>query len=409
MAELMLDQSTIDLMRTHLPRVADSAVSAIIAEVPSYEGALTGPMGENIRNAVQVALGGFISLAARPRHGVPRGPNAPAMEGAYQLGRGEARSGRSMEALLAAYRVGARVSWREMSRDLVGAGVQAEVLAQFAELVFAYIDQLSASSVAGHADEQERTGRVRQQLWEALARDLLAGEAPEALARSAEGAEWAPPATLTAVLLPEAHVRQVIPSVDPRTLVVAEPDWSSTSPSRSGTLGLPERRSVLLVPDVRRSVLLRRLAGARAVVGPTREWVRVRSSYLRAHRALALVEAGAGARGGQPLDTDRVLVPLVLGADLEALADLRAQVLAPLAGLSDSSRDKLIETLRAWLCHQGRRQAVAEELFVHPQTVRYRMGQLREAYGDRLEDPAFVREAVVALAWSPPAVGTAGP
>jgi len=35
---------------------------------------------------------------------------------------------------------------------------------------------------------------------------------------------------------------------------------------------------------------------------------------------------------------------------------------------------------------------------IHAQTVRYRVGQLREIYGDRLEDPAFVLDATLALA-----------
>jgi DNA-binding PucR family transcriptional regulator len=50
------------------------------------------------------------------------------------------------------------------------------------------------------------------------------------------------------------------------------------------------------------------------------------------------------------------------------------------------------------LLHQGRRDDVAAALFVHPQTVRYRMGQLRELYGDRLEDPRTVRDLTLALA-----------
>ena len=60
-------------------------------------------------------------------------------------------------------------------------------------------------------------------------------------------------------------------------------------------------------------------------------------------------------------------------------------------------RAKLEETLRSWLLHMGRREAVAEALFVHPQTVRYRVGQLREAFGDKLDDPVWVRDLVVAL------------
>ena len=115
-------------MRAHLPAVADETVSAIIAEVPGYAGALRGAMGENIRSAVQVALGGFLSLAAGRPGTDARTPTAPAVEGAYQLGRGEARSGRTTEALLAAYRIGARVSWREMSTTRCAPGVDAATL-----------------------------------------------------------------------------------------------------------------------------------------------------------------------------------------------------------------------------------------------------------------------------------------
>ena len=41
---------------------------------------------------------------------------------------------------------------------------------------------------------------------------------------------------------------------------------------------------------------------------------------------------------------------------------------------------------------------VAADLFVHPQTVRYRMNQLRELYGDALEDPQTVLMLTLALA-----------
>ena len=82
-----------------------------------------------------------------------------------------------MDALLAAYRVGARVAWRELAATASQAGLPAATMAQFAELVFAYIDELSAASVAGHADELATTGRVRQRLPGAAGRALLAGEA----------------------------------------------------------------------------------------------------------------------------------------------------------------------------------------------------------------------------------------
>ena len=377
--DLELPAGAVTDMRAHLPAVANETVAAIIAEVPGYAGALRGPMGENIRDAVQVALGGFLSLASGRSGSDPRTPTAPAVEGAYQLGRGEARSGRTTEALLAAYRIGARVSWREMSTTAVRSGVDAATLVPFAELVFAYIDELSAASVAGHADELATTGRVRQRRLERVASHLLDGSTDEAVRLAAEQADWDPPTTLTAVLVAESQVRPLLTSLPQGTIPAVDlPDL--------------EDGALLLVPDAHgagRAAMLRTLADRGAVAGPARPWLEVRKSYDRARRARAL-----GIEG----DTEAGLTRLVLHADPEAHADLRAQVLAPLADLRPGSAEKLAATLRSWLLHQGRRDEVAAELFVHAQTVRYRMGQLRELYGDRLDDPAYVLALVVALA-----------
>ena len=365
-------------LEARLPSVAEHTVAAVIAEVPGYSGAWAGPMGAEINRAVEMALGGFLSLAARTEGSDPSTPLAPTLEGAYALGRGEARSGRSMDALLAAYRVGARVAWRELSAAAVDGGLAADTLARFAELVFAYIDQLSAASAAGHADELAKSGRVRQQRLERLALSLLSDVPAEALVTAADGAEWEPPATLAAVLLPERQVRGVLALLDPRSL----------------SAPLEGDEAVLLAADLSepvRAQLVSRLAGTPAAVGLPRPWTQAASSYqlVRRARTLGVVDVAAH------------LPELVLTADPEALADLRARALAPLEELRPAARDKLVETLRCWLLHHGRREAVAAELFVHPQTVRYRMGQLRELLGDRLEDPRGVLELTVALGAAP--------
>ena len=267
-------------------------------------------------------------------------------------------------------------------------GPDLEQLARFAELVFAYIDQLSAASVAGHSDELATTGRVRQRYLQRLAHLLLAGGPLPDLAAAAERADWSPPRTLTAVVLPAARVRGALVSLDGRTLQVGE-DVPGLDPASDLV--------VLLVPDAAgrsRPALLRSLDGRDAVVGPARPWGEAHTSFGRVCRAL---ELGLTAEGTEALDTDRRLADLVLRADGDALADLRARALAPLDGLSVGSRDKLVDTLRAWLLHHGRREQIAAELFVHPQTVRYRMGQLRQLYGARLEDPRTVLELTIAL------------
>jgi hypothetical protein len=370
-------------LRAELPSVSDQVVKAVIAAVPSYAVPFRGRMGRTISNAVHIALEGFLDLVSSPGGLASGSPVQSVHDAAYDLGRGEARSGRSMDALSSAYRVGARVAWRDMSDAAVNAGLPATEMAQFAELVFAYIDELSDASVRGHVEELASSGRLKQRRLERLFTKLYDAEPEEAVLAAAERAEWTPPKTLTAVILPEREARTALTFLDVRTLQPGEE-----------LPGLPSEVTALLVPDATgrsHTALLRVLRQGTAVVGPARPWFEARASYDRALQALNLgLDTGV-------VDTDRHLVELVLGADPAAMADLRARVLAPLDQVSDMSRDKLTETLRAWLLHHGRRDEIAEALFVHPQTVRYRMGQLRELYGDKLTDPRSVLELTVAL------------
>ncbi|GAC1444717.1 MAG: helix-turn-helix domain-containing protein [Mycobacteriales bacterium] len=378
--EFTLDADVADSLRAELPAVAERTVLTLMVEVPEYATAFAGEMGATIREAVRMALGGFLLLATGRADGLPL---QRARDGAYALGRGEARTGRTVDALLAAYRVGARVAWREMAATAVRRGLASTDVAQFAELVFAYIDELSAASVAGHTDELATSGRVRQQYRERLGQALVVGGTPATVEAMAARADWRPPPELTVVLLPSARTRGVLALFDPRTLVVP------------GDLVGVQDVDVLLAPGSR-TVLLRHLHGVAATVGPTRPWPDAGTSFTRALRASAL-GTGLGV-----VDSERHLTTLVLTADPEALADLRAQALAPLAALRAGTAERLAETLRSWLLHHGRREDVAADLHVHPQTVRYRITQLRELYGDRLLEPTSVLELTVALAAAPP-------
>ncbi len=389
--DLELSADIAAALRNLLPMLAERTVATVMNEVPEYAGTFNGEIGAKISGAVEMALLGFLKLASRPwpwrsDAGTPLGP---ALDAAYALGRGEARSGRSVDALLAAYRVGARAAWRELAYVAAAAGMQVVTMARFADLMFAYIDELSAASVAGHTDELSRTGRVRERYLELLGQHLLTGAASDVLVAAAERANWPAPTTLTAVLLPLENVRTATSLVPAGTLRLREelPDLEDS----------PET-ALLLVPDSagpERRHLLRTLAGRHAIVGPARPWMQARSSYLRAVQTRRLELPMADRATG--LDTEQYLAELVLGADPDALADLRAQALAPLAGLRPEAAERLARTLRSWLLHQGRRDDVAADLFVHAQTVRYRMSQLRELFGDQLQDPATVLKLIIAL------------
>ncbi|WP_062651598.1 PucR family transcriptional regulator [Streptomyces maremycinicus] len=367
-SELALDETTVTAIRAALKTTADEVVQAIIDEVPPYANALSGHMGATIRRAVRTALGHYLDLASGNATGGDAG------DAAYELGRGEVRDGRSMDALLSAYRVGARVAWRCLAAGAVPAGLPAAEVAKFAELTFAYIDELSAASAAGHADELAARGRAIERHLEHLARDLLAGASPDVLLASAQRAGWQPPVSLTAVLLPAAQARPAYRALDDQSTLVLD--------------DLPDATGVLLVPDADRSHLLRQLTDRTAVVGPARPWTRAAASYARAVRARSL--------SSDIRDTEDHLPELVLSADVEAFADLRARALAPLWTLPVATARRLEETLREWLLHQGRRDEVAAALFVHPQTVRYRMSQLRELFPD-LASPHRVLELTLAV------------
>jgi hypothetical protein len=231
---------------------------------------------------------------------------------------------------------------------------------------------------------------VRSQYLERLGRALVAGADDDDLVHRAERADWPPPATLTAVLLPSSHANAVAGLLDRRMLVLSADVTAA---------GLPDDVSTLLVPDVEdsRASVLALLRGRPAVVGPTRAWTDAAFSFRRAARVLSLTARTVGPPSSEPIDTEDHLADLVMNADPDAADDLRARALAPLADLSAASAARLAETLRSWLLHQGRRDDVAAELFIHPQTVRYRMTQLRALYGDRLQDPQTVFELVLAL------------
>lgn len=341
---------------------------------------------------MQVSLDRFVELASEgwvaddPSSGTT--PLGDAVGVARALGTAEARSGRSLEALLTAYRVGARVAWRDLADTAVAGGISVAELSWLAETVFAFIDELSAASAAGHARELSVTSRDRERAREALAQALLDGADAEQLRRRATAAGWPPPETLTPVLVEPGRSGELRVRLGEATLAGEYGGFLAR--------GVAVRPlAVLLVPDAQRPALKASLGRVGGVLGPTVSWTAIPEAVRRSARAAEL--AGDGL-----IDADDHLTALVVTADAAALTELRARVLAPLDGFRAGTRERLIETLRSWLLHQGRREAVAAELFVHPQTVRYRVQQLREAFGEALTDPEAVAAIVVALAHMPP-------
>jgi hypothetical protein len=375
-----LPPEIVEVLRPALADVGGEMIQAV-GTVPAYQRPLEGPFGEGIRAGVQEALRHFLAE-------IEAGGPVARTDVYRRLGRGEMRAGRSLDSLLSAYRIGARVAWRRFAAAGVAAGLKPETLYLLAESIFAYIDVLSGESAEGHALEQSAAASEaelrRRRLVRMLVRESPAE--PDAIEAAAADAGWTLPRTLAAIAisgerreaalsrLPAGAISEAIGELT--CVLVADPDG-------------PGQRLAIERAVVR--------AGARGGLGTTVDWTQARVSFVRARAALEL------AHGDATLISARENAGrLLLGSDPRLAAELAADQLAPLAELSPGSRHRLRETLRVWLAEQGRLGQVAERLAIHPQTARYRLGRLRELFGETLEDPDGRFWLELALRVAPP-------
>ena len=359
-------------LRPYVPETAEEIIATIRETVPEYSRPLEGAFGQALRAAVERSLGDFLDEV--------EGDPPPASEGDRDiytaLGRGEAREGRTMEALLAAYRVGARVAWRRTAATGQRLGFDADTLALLAEAFFAYIDQLSARSTQGFAEEQSAAAGEEARRRRALLAMLVQTPPvePGAVEAAARETGWELPALVAAVVWRGESEQPVA-----RRL----PLGSLAAPLDDGLV-------CALVPDAdapgRATELESALGRRRAAMGPVVPWQEAWLSAGRARAVLRLISAGLAGESALTRADER-LADLIVHGDPALLRELAEARLAPFDERSPGSRERLLETLAAWLDHQGSVPRVAEQLHVHPQTVRYRLAQLRELFGDQLDDP----------------------
>ncbi|WP_430827755.1 helix-turn-helix domain-containing protein [Candidatus Protofrankia californiensis] len=386
-----------DILRLELTTLGDDLIAAIAREVPPYARPLEGSFGRGVRQGVEEALLRFLTVVDTDSSGPP--DLAASREIYVRLGRGEFRSGRSLDTLLGAYRVGARVAWRRLAEAARRGGLDADGLVSLAETMFAYIDRISGATAEGYAQEQSEAASERGRLWDRLGELMLSGGSPTTIEQIARAASYRLPEIIAAVLLPgsagtgqdadnaECVGESARERVDHRLRCLAlPPDTPRT---------IQGEDSWVFVADPagpgRRGWLERALAGLDAIVGPAVPWRESSASAARAafarkardHGTLPGVLAGPGGT----LFTDDHLAELLFARDPALLADLACHRLAPLDGLPARVRTRLAETLLLWLRLWGQRGRIAAELQVHPQTVRYRLSQLRTLFGESLDDP----------------------
>ncbi|WP_067484903.1 helix-turn-helix domain-containing protein [Actinomadura hibisca] len=359
------------IMRPELPGLTDEIVAEIRRAIPEYARPADSPYGQVLRAAVRTALGAFVDRIAA---GAPL-PGGAHADGARRLGRYEAREGRSLDTLQAAYRIGGQVAWRRIMKVAPRYDVSSAIMSRLADALFVFLDELAALSLDGYLEARATPvaplDERRRELLRLVLSGLSAAPGP-VLMELAEAACWPVPREATLVAL-RPGARCVRGALD-RDLLAEFGD------------GEPH----LLVPGPltpgRRTMLAAAFPGGGAAAGLTVPLAQAADSLRWARRGLALVTEGV-LDGGPVLDCADHLVTLWLMADPGLLDQLARRQLGMLDSMTEGQRERLVETLRTWLVTRGTAAEIAKLLHIHPQTVRYRMRKIEQVLGDRLEDP----------------------
>ncbi|MFI6863706.1 helix-turn-helix domain-containing protein [Streptomyces sp. NPDC050421] len=374
-----LPQEFAAIMRPELPSLTKEIGVEVTRAYPEYARLLSGPNGQAIRVGVERSLSSFVDLVAEPSTSTSLRDDM-----CRRFGRFEAYEGRTMETLQGAYRLGARIALRRAKKVGRSYNFSPTLMLSFADALFTYIDELESLSREGFLEVQSQTGEQGEAMRRRLLHLILAGRPVprSAIAELCEQTGWMLPeeVTLVAARSPAGLDRA---SADHDILV----DLSDPQPH-------------LLIPgpldDARRSMLDHALLGTRAAIGLTVPTALASDSIRWARRVLELVDAGV-IDDAPFILCENHLITLWLLSDPVLLDQLAQRELAPVAGISATRRERLIETLRIWLDTRGTAAHMGELLDVHPQTVRYRMRNLESIFGRQLTDPEsrFSTEAVL--------------
>jgi hypothetical protein len=361
-------------LRPVLAQTAREVAAEVTGSIPAFAEIGGGAkFSRDLDAAVGAGLERFVDLVATGQEAL-----TPAVAELFTgLGAAEARDCRGPEILLSALRISSRLMLRA-TVDAVARSrpVGVREVMDLSDAVAGFVDELASACTDGYARQVREDAGESDRRRRHLAGLLLRGGAAWPIVSQASAAiGWPPPGRITVVLVPAAEARAV------RFRFGAD-----------GVLAERGEEAVLLLREVpARAELAEALRGRRAVVAPTLGWEQVPT-------AVQLAELTARpAPGEAPAFADDHLADLALRGQPAALAVLAQRRLGGLSGLRPAQRETLLRTLHSWLWHWGSRPEVAAELFVHPQTVSYRVAQLRHLLGADLDDPRVRFELLLAV------------
>jgi DNA-binding PucR family transcriptional regulator len=255
--------------------------------------------------------------------------------------------------------------------------------------ILKYSRDLAFTAATAYADAAEARGTWDSRMEASVVDAVVRGDTgPELLSRAA-ALNWDTTAPATVVVGTPAPGRG---GVDSRR---ASQDVRDVA-TRHGRAALTDVHGTWLVAIVSGQLsptekflghLLDAFSDGPVVIGPTAP--SLTAAYHSASEAISGMNAVAGWSGApRPVLARELLPERALMGDASAVAALHTDVMRPLAEAGPT----LTETLDAYLDCGGAIEACARKLFVHPNTVRYRLKRIAEFTG---RDPTDPRDAYV--------------
>jgi DNA-binding PucR family transcriptional regulator len=251
--------------------------------------------------------------------------------------------------------------------------------------ILKYSRDLAFSAATAYADAAEARGSWDSRMEATVVDAVVRGDTgPELLSRAA-ALNWDTNAPATVVVGTPAAGRENHASQDVRDIA-----------TRHGRAALTDVHGTYLVAIVSGQLtptekvfgaLLDAFSDGPVVIGPTAPMLT--AAYHSASEAISGMNAVAGWRGApRPVLARELLPERALMGDAAAIAALHTDVMRPLGDAGPT----LTETLDAYLDCGGAIEACARKLFVHPNTVRYRLRRIADFTG---RDPTLPRDAYV--------------
>jgi DNA-binding PucR family transcriptional regulator len=367
-------ESTLRRLKQHSGRLASEAVAVMTEHLPFF-GELEASQRASVQLVLQTAVVNFAEWVRKPLSNVGYTAEAFALV-PQELTRRIALA-QTVDMV--------RVSMEYFEAALPTLGRNEEQRIALSVGILRYSRDLAFAAASSYADAAEARGAWDSRMEASVVDAVVRGDTGQELLSRAAALNWDTTAPATVVVGTPPAGREELASEDVREIAarhgrgaLADVHGTWLIGIISGPLGPTDR----FFTD-----LINAFADSPVVIGPTAPMLS--AAHHSASEAISGMNAVAGWTGApRPVLARELLPERALLGDSSAISALHTEIMRPLADAGPA----LTETLDAFLDSGGAIEACARKLFVHPNTVRYRLRRIADFTG---RDPMLPRDAYV--------------